>query len=263
MGKAPRPAAAENKNPGRTRVRGFSGAADEARTRYLPLGKVALYQMSYGRTMVHEMFVCFAHKSVCTGSGASDRNRTNDTGIFSPLLYQLSYRGTPTGKIIHKTRGFVKRKSKKVSAGRGFGTLNKRVLTFSHYGNNLFIIGRYNRSVITRRRPRQAGGAAHNKNRRLFIMTIKPLADRVVIKMCEAEETTKSGIILAGSAKEKPQVAEIVAVGPGGVVDGKDVKMEVQVGQKVLISKYAGTEVKVDGEECTIVRQSDILAIVE
>ena len=72
-------------------------------------------------------------------------------------------------------------------------------------------------------------------------MTIKPLADRVVIKMCEAEETTKSGIILAGSAKEKPQVAEIVAVGPGGVVDGKDVKMEVQVGQKVLISKYAGT----------------------
>ena len=94
-------------------------------------------------------------------------------------------------------------------------------------------------------------------------MTIKPLADRVVIKMCEAEETTKSGIILAGSAKEKPQVAEIVAVGPGGVVDGKDVKMEVQVGQKVLISKYAGTEVKVDGEECTIVRQTDILAIVE
>ena len=94
-------------------------------------------------------------------------------------------------------------------------------------------------------------------------MTTKPLADRVVIKMCEAEETTKSGIILAGSAKEKPQVAEIVAVGPGGVVDGKDVKMEVQVGQKVLISKYAGTEVKVDGEECTSVRQSDILAIVE
>ena len=94
-------------------------------------------------------------------------------------------------------------------------------------------------------------------------MTIKPLADRVVIKMCEAEETTKSGIILAGSAKEKPQVAEIVAVGPGGVVDGKDVKMEVQVGQKVLVSKYAGTEGKVDGEECTIVRQSDILAIVE
>ena len=94
-------------------------------------------------------------------------------------------------------------------------------------------------------------------------MKIKPLADRVVIKMCEAEETTKGGIILAGSAKEKPQVAEIVAVGPGGVVDGKEIKMEVSVGQKVLISKYAGTEVKVDGEECTIVRQSDILAIVE
>ena len=94
-------------------------------------------------------------------------------------------------------------------------------------------------------------------------MTIKPLADRVVIKMLEAEETTKGGIILAGAAKEKPQVAEIVAVGPGGTVDGKEVKMEVKVGQKVLISKYSGTEVKVDGEECTIVRQSDILAIVD
>jgi chaperonin GroES len=94
-------------------------------------------------------------------------------------------------------------------------------------------------------------------------MKIKPLADRVVIKMLEAEETTKGGIILAGAAKEKPQVAEIVAVGPGGVVDGKEIKMEVSVGQKVLISKYSGTEVKVDGEECTIVRQSDILAVVE
>ncbi len=94
-------------------------------------------------------------------------------------------------------------------------------------------------------------------------MTIKPLADRVVIKMLEAEETTKGGIILAGAAKEKPQVAEIVAVGPGGTVDGKEVKMEVKVGQKVLISKYSGTEVKVDGDECTIVRQSDILAIVD
>ena len=77
-------------------------------------------------------------------------------------------------------------------------------------------------------------------------MTIKPLADRVVIKMVEAEETTKSGIILAGAAKEKPQVAEIMAVGPGGVVDGKEIKMEVKVGDKVLISKYAGTEVKID-----------------
>jgi len=94
-------------------------------------------------------------------------------------------------------------------------------------------------------------------------MTIKPLADRVVIKMIEAEETTKSGIILAGSAKEKPQVAEVMAVGPGGIVDGKDVEMYVEVGDRVLMSKYAGTEVKIDGEELTILRQSDILAIVE
>ncbi|MGN0599490.1 MAG: co-chaperone GroES [Oscillospiraceae bacterium] len=94
-------------------------------------------------------------------------------------------------------------------------------------------------------------------------MTIKPLADRVVIKMTEAEETTKSGIILAGSAKEKPQIAEIVEVGPGGVVDGKEVKMIVKKGQKVLISKYSGTEVKIDGQEYTILRQDDILAVVE
>ena len=94
-------------------------------------------------------------------------------------------------------------------------------------------------------------------------MTLKPLADRVVVKMTEAEETTKSGIILAGTAKEKPQVAEIVAVGPGGVVDGKEIVMEVKVGQKVITSKYAGTEVKCDGVEYTIVKQSDILAIVE
>lgn len=94
-------------------------------------------------------------------------------------------------------------------------------------------------------------------------MTIKPLADRVVIKMVEAEETTKSGIILAGSAKEKPQVAEIVAVGPGGLVDGNEVKMYVKVGDKVLISKYAGTEVKIDKVDYTILKQSDILAIVE
>ena len=94
-------------------------------------------------------------------------------------------------------------------------------------------------------------------------MKLKPLADRVVLKMVEAEETTKSGIILTGSAKEKPQVAEVVAVGPGGVVDGKEVKMTVKVGDKVLTSKYSGTEVKVDGEECTIVRQGDILAVVE
>ena len=94
-------------------------------------------------------------------------------------------------------------------------------------------------------------------------MKLKPLADRVVIKMVEAEETTKSGIILAGAAKAKPAMAEIVEVGPGGVVDGKEVKMVVEVGQKVITSKYSGTEVKLDGEEYTIVRQSDILAIVE
>ena len=93
-------------------------------------------------------------------------------------------------------------------------------------------------------------------------MKIKPLADRVVIKLVEEEETT-NGLILSGSAKEKPQVAEVIAVGPGGNVDGKDVEMIVKVGDKVLTSKYSGTEVKVDGEECTIVRQSDILAIVE
>ena len=94
-------------------------------------------------------------------------------------------------------------------------------------------------------------------------MSIKPLADRVVIKMVEAEETTKSGIILAGSAKEKPQMAEVVAVGPGGNVDGKEITMYIKVGDKVLTSKYSGPEVKLDGTEYTIVRQSDILAIVE
>ena len=94
-------------------------------------------------------------------------------------------------------------------------------------------------------------------------MTIKPLSDRVVIKMEEAEETTKSGIVLAGSAKEKPQVASVLAVGPGGLVDGKEVQMTVKVGDKVITSKYSGTQVKLDGEEVTIVRQNDILAIVE
>lgn len=94
-------------------------------------------------------------------------------------------------------------------------------------------------------------------------MNIKPLGDRVVIKMLECEDTTKSGIILAGTAKEKPQMAEIVAVGPGGMVDGKEVTMEVKVGDKVITSKYAGTEVKLDGEEYTILRQNDILAKVE
>ena len=94
-------------------------------------------------------------------------------------------------------------------------------------------------------------------------MTIKPLGDRVVIKNVEAEETTKSGIILTSAAQEKPQYAYIVAVGPGGVVDGKEVTMQVKVGQKVIYSKYAGTEVKIDGEELIIVRQSDILAKVD
>lgn len=94
-------------------------------------------------------------------------------------------------------------------------------------------------------------------------MTIKPLADRVLIKTVEAEETTKSGIILAAAAQEKPQVAEVVAVGPGGVVDGNEVTMYVKAGDRVITSKYSGTEVKVDGEEYTIVRQNDILAVVE
>ena len=94
-------------------------------------------------------------------------------------------------------------------------------------------------------------------------MKIRPLFDRVVIKSCEFEETTKSGLILTGNAKEKPQMAEVIAVGPGGVVDGKDVTMSVNVGDKVIYSKYAGNEVKLDGEEYIIVRQSDILAVVE
>ncbi len=94
-------------------------------------------------------------------------------------------------------------------------------------------------------------------------MTVKPLADRVVIKMEEAEETTKSGIVLAGSAKEKPQIAQVVAVGPGGEVDGKEVKMYLKVGDRVIASKYSGTEVKLDGVDYTILRQSDVLAIVE
>ena len=94
-------------------------------------------------------------------------------------------------------------------------------------------------------------------------MTLRPLADRVVVKLVEIEETTNSGIILAPSAQEKPQVAEVIAVGPGGIVDGKEVEMYVKVGDKVITSKYSGTEVKLNKEEYTIVRQSDILAIVE
>lgn len=94
-------------------------------------------------------------------------------------------------------------------------------------------------------------------------MKLKPIEDRIVIKMVEAEETTKSGIILTAGAKEKPQIAEVIAVGPGGIVDGEEVKMQVKAGDKVVTSKYSGTEIKLDGDELIIVRQKDILAIVE
>ena len=94
-------------------------------------------------------------------------------------------------------------------------------------------------------------------------MSLKPLGDRVVLKQLVAEETTKSGIVLPGQNKAKPQQAEVVAVGPGGVVDGKEVKMEVKVGDQVIYSKYSGTEVKLDDEEYIIVKQSDILAIIQ
>ncbi len=94
-------------------------------------------------------------------------------------------------------------------------------------------------------------------------MTLKPLGDKVVVKFVEAEEKTKGGIILSSAAQEKPQIAEIVSVGPGGVVDGKEVKMEVKVGEKVILNQYAGTKVKLDSEEYTVCRQGDILAIVE
>ncbi|MBO5348918.1 MAG: co-chaperone GroES [Clostridia bacterium] len=92
---------------------------------------------------------------------------------------------------------------------------------------------------------------------------LKPLLDRVVVKMIETEETTKSGIILTSSAKEKPQIAEVLEVGPGGTVDGKEVKMYIKKGDKVVLNKYAGTEIKYEGEDLIIVKQSDILAIVE
>ena len=94
-------------------------------------------------------------------------------------------------------------------------------------------------------------------------MQLLPLGDRVVLKQLEAEETTKSGIVLPGQNKEKPQQAEVIAVGPGGMVDGKEVKMQVEVGQQVIYSKYAGTDVKLDVEEFIIVKQSDILAVVK
>jgi len=94
-------------------------------------------------------------------------------------------------------------------------------------------------------------------------MNLKPLADRVVVRQIEAEEKTKSGIILSSAAQEKPEVYEVIVVGPGGLVDGNEVKMEVKAGDKVITGKYTGTTVKIDGEDYTIVRQSDILAIVE
>lgn len=94
-------------------------------------------------------------------------------------------------------------------------------------------------------------------------MTIRPLFDRVVVKSVDSEETTKSGIVLPGTAKEKPQMAEVVAVGPGGNVDGKEITMQVKVGDNVIYSKYAGNEVKLDGSEFVVIRQSDVLAVVE
>jgi len=94
-------------------------------------------------------------------------------------------------------------------------------------------------------------------------MKLKPLADRVILKQFKAEEKTKSGLILAASAQEKPEMFEVVEVGPGGMVDGNEVKMEVAAGDRVIVGKYSGTTVKVDGEEYSIVRQSDILAVVE
>ena len=94
-------------------------------------------------------------------------------------------------------------------------------------------------------------------------MTLKPLLDKVVLKQVEVQETTKAGILLPGSAQEKPQMSEVVAVGPGGLIDGNEVKMTLKVGDKVITGKYSGTEVKIDGVEYTIVSQSDVLAIVE
>ena len=94
-------------------------------------------------------------------------------------------------------------------------------------------------------------------------MKLVPLGDRVVLKQLVAEETTKSGIVLPGQAKEKPQQAEVIAVGPGGVIDGKEVTMQVKVGDKVIFSKYSGTEVRIDDEELIVVKQNDILAVIE
>jgi chaperonin GroES len=97
----------------------------------------------------------------------------------------------------------------------------------------------------------------------VIIVNIKPLADNVVLKLVEAEETTKSGIVLASTVKEKPQLAEIIAVGPGGVINGNEVKMYVNVGEKVVFNKFSATEIKLDGQEFLIIRQGDILAVIE
>ena len=116
------------------------------------------------------------------------------------------------------------------------------------------------RYYITRKKNRK--GACGSERRKPDVV-LKPLGDKVVIKMAEAEETTKSGIILAGAAKEKPQFAYVVEVGPGGMVDGKEVVMTVKPGDKVITSKYSGTEIKLDDEEYVVVRQNDILCVVE
>ncbi len=110
---------------------------------------------------------------------------------------------------------------------------------------------------------RQKNICCRGERKSVCVMTVKPLLDRVLIKTEEAEETTKSGIVLAAKSQEKPQIARVVAVGPGGEIDGKEVKMYLKVGDRVISAKYTGTEVKIDGEEYTIVKQSDILAVVE
>ena len=119
------------------------------------------------------------------------------------------------------------------------------------YNIDLLIISTRNKRVLT------------DILRRFLVMKLVPLGDKVVLKQSEAQETTKSGIILASSAKEKPQYADVIAVGPGGMVDGKEVTMQVKVGDKVIYSKYAGTDVKLGDDEYIVVKQSDIVAIVE
>lgn len=126
-----------------------------------------------------------------------------------------------------------------------------------------FIPGRPRQTGCNIASPGRKDRPETNKRGRRCFMKIKPLLDRVLIQAEEAEETTKSGIVLAAKSQEKPQIARVVAVGPGGEVDGKEVKMYLNVGDRVISAKYTGTEVKIDGEEYTIVKQSDILAVVE